>query len=311
MRIALPGWLLLLLVAASCAPNREETATKGHLRVLIAESVAPVMVPAVNRFMSLYQARGADVTYSFVTSTEANRRFVHDTARMSISVIPLTPEEKELAKKTTEYLADIVLAYDAVAAVVQSKNPREEMSLEQIRRILTGKIRQWEQIGRSKSPRGPIHLIVEDSSDAAKYLSSRLLEGRNIQTPYRKTNSPLETLQEVARDPLSLAFIGSAWIDSAASRVKVLSLAADSAFADTAFRPPTESIGKSYTPHPAYIYLNDYPMKRAVRVYARTTPGDFATGFASFLASPEGQKIFLQMGLVPGTQKIVLKPTDQ
>jgi hypothetical protein len=52
-------------------------------------------------------------------------------------------------------------------------------------------------------------------------------------------------------------------------------------------------------------------MKRAIYVYSRTTPGDFATGFASFLASPAGQKIFLEEGLVPGAQKIVLKRPER
>ncbi len=74
----------------------------------------------------------------------------------------------------------------------------------------------------------------------------------------------------------------------------MLSLAADSTLADTVFKPARESIGKHYEPHPAYIHLNYYPMKRAVYLYARTTRADFASGFASFLASPPGQKVFLQ-----------------
>jgi phosphate transport system substrate-binding protein len=305
------SYLLLLLLYCSCAPDREETATRGRLRVLIAESVAPVMISAVNRFMSLYQAHGADVTYSVVKSAEANQHFLVDTARTIITVIPLTTDEMDLVKKTTEYLADIVLAYDGVVAVVQSRNPQEEMTLEQIRKILTANITKWEQLGRSRTPHGAIHLIVEDSSDVTAYLSSRLLGGKEIQVPHRRTTSSLETLREVARDPLSLGFIGSSWVDSATTHAKILALGADSALADTVFKPAPESIGKSYSPHPAYLYLNYYPMKRAVHVYSRTARGDFATGFTAFLASPEGQKIFLQMGLVPGTQKIVLKPTGQ
>jgi hypothetical protein len=114
----------------------------------------------------------------------------------------------------------------------------------------------------------------------------------------------------VARDRFSLGFVSSCWVDSVKGGTKILALAADSTLADTTFKPPQESVGKYYGPHPAYLYLNYYPMKRAVYLYARTTRGDFATGFASFVASSAGQKIFLQKGLVPGTQKIVLKPSE-
>lgn len=302
---------LLFLLALSCGPNQEETATKGHLRVLIGESVAPVLIQEVNKFMILYQSHGADVTYAIVQSEEANAHFVNDTARIIITAIPLTAEEKNRVKKTTDNLVEIVLTYDGVVAVVQSRNPRKELTLEQIRNILNGETTKWEQLSRSHSGPDKIHLVLEDSSDVSMYLSRRLLDGKEIKAAIRRTSSSHQTLQEVSNDPLSLGFVGLNWADSASGKVKILTLAADSAFADTAFKPPSESIGNAYSPHPAHIYLNYYPMKRAIYVYSRTTPGDFATGFTSFLASPAGQKIFLKEGLMPGTQKVVLKRPEE
>lgn len=257
--------------------------------------------------MNLYGARGADVTYTVVNSDEANYRFIHDTVRTIVTTVPLTAGEKSLVGKTTDNLVEIVLAYDGIVGVVQRRNPHEKMTLEQIQGVLTGKITSWEQLDRSGAPRGRMHLIIEDSSDVTLYLSQRLLGGNRLLSTARGTHSPRETLERVGKDPLALGFVGLNWVDSAGKSVKVLSLAADSSRADTAFKPPPESIGNYYSPHPAHIYLNYYPMKRAVYVYSRTTPGDFATGFTSFLASPAGQKIFLDRGLVPATQKIVLR----
>jgi phosphate transport system substrate-binding protein len=301
------GCLAFVVLLCSCGPNQEETATKGHLRVLVSESVAPVFGQEVKRFLTLYQAHGADVTYSVVTSKNANERFVTDSLRCIVTTLPLTADEKDRIKKNTDYFVEIVLAYDGVVAVVQNKNSLKELSLQEIRDILLGTITRWEQIHRSASVHGKIRLILEDSSDVSTYLSSRLLNGAGIKADFRRTQSSDQTLEEISGEPGALGFVGLNWMGDSNAILKILPLAADSILADTAFKPPPESIGNAYSPHPAHLYLNYYPMKRAVYVYSKTTAGDFATGFTSFLASPEGQKIFLEEGLVPGTQKIVLK----
>jgi len=184
------------------------------------------------------------------------------------------------------------------------------MTVRQIQDVLNGRVATWNELGRPRRD-GRIHVMLEDSSDVSMYLSRRLLGGKEISARFRHTSSSRQTLQEVADDSLSLGFVGLNWFDSAGTRIKILALAADSSVADTSFKPPPESIGHAYSPHPAHLYLNYYPLKRAIFVYARTTPGDFATGFASYLASPAGQRIFLNEGLVPGTQKIVLKSPEE
>ncbi len=304
--------LLALVLAGliSCAPKSEETTTKGHLRVLVAEAVAPVLIPEVNEFMRLYKENGADVSLAIVESREANRRFVNDTARMIITAIPLTAEEKSIAEKTTDELVEFVLAYDGVAVIVQNENALEEAGLEQIRDVLAGKTTSWAQLSRKGLRRGNIRVVLKDSSDVGEYLRRRLLGGGPFGLAPRWTTSSLGTITNVARDRMAVGFVPLSWIDSAKANVKPLSLAAGDALADTSFKPAPESVGKYYSPHPAYLYLNAYPMKRAIYLYARTARGDFATGFASFLSSPSGQKMFLARGLLPATQKIILKPTE-
>ncbi len=305
------SWCLFLpIVLVSCTRNRDETTTKGHLRVLVSESVSPAVIPEVAEFLRLYQERGADVSYTIVQSREANRRFVVDTARMIVTTLPLTSEEKSAVDKTSDQLLEIMLAYDGVVAVVHERNPLSELSLKEIQSILEGTTTTWNQLPGGGNSQERIRLVLEDSSDVAEYLSQRVLRGGSIQNVSTRSKDPLETIADVAKDRRALGFVPLSWIDSAKAKIKVLQLSADGALVDTTYKPPAESIGKFYEPHPAYLYLNYYPMKRAVYVYARTSSGDFATGFASFLASSAGQKMFLQRGLVPGTQRIVLKPSE-
>ncbi|HTP13572.1 MAG TPA: substrate-binding domain-containing protein [Bacteroidota bacterium] len=301
---------LLLVCFLSCSRNNEETTTTGHLHVLVSESVAPVMIPQVAEFMNLYKERGADVAYTIVRSEAGNRKFIDDTARLIITTIPLTEAQKAVVNKTTDQLVEITVAYQGIAAIVSLQNKVEELSLGQVRDILAGSLTRWGQLHRARVPQGDIHIVLEDSSDVAEYLVHRLTGGSGIRASLRRTHTPLEVVTAVAKDRLAIGFVESCWVDSVKEGTNVLALSADSTLADTTFKPPAESVGKYYDPHPAYLYLNYYPMKRAVYLYARTSTGDFATGFASFVASSAGQKIFLQKGLLPGTQKIVLKPTN-
>jgi phosphate transport system substrate-binding protein len=302
--------LFLLAGLIACSPEKkDESTTRGNLKLLIGESVAPPIVAEVDEFLRLYHEGGAKITYSVVSSERANSLFVLDSVRTIITAIPLVEKDRKTVKDLPKDFVEIVLAYDGVVAVVHATNPRTQMTLEQIRDILKGAITKWEQLGGTKKIRGKIRLVLEDSSDATSYLSRRLLNGNDIQAGLRRTSSSLQTLQYVAKDPLSLGFVGLSWVDSAKTGAKILELAANPATVDTQYVPTMESIGNFYRPHPAHLYRNYYPMKRAIYVYSRSARGNLATGFTTFLATLEGQQIFLQKNLLPATQKIRLKPS--
>jgi hypothetical protein len=100
------------------------------------------------------------------------------------------------------------------------------------------------------------------------------------------------------------------WVDSARVPAKVLKVAETREIQDTTFRLPSERIGKFCTPHPANIYRNFYPLKRAIYAYTYGPVASFASGFGTFVANKEGQRIFLEKNIVPGTQPIRLKEPE-
>jgi phosphate transport system substrate-binding protein len=302
--------LALAALLSACKTDSSETTTHGRLDVVIGESIAPALVPAIAEFLKRYQERGANVTYSVVPSAIACQRFLHDTVRMIISTVPIQTHDRESAAGPDQELVDLVLAYDGVVGVVHQKNNHKEMTLEQLRDILNGSITKWEQLGGKKNQRGPIKLVLQDSSDVSSYLSERLLSGNRILIPYTRTLSSLETIAEIEKNGTALGFVGLGWIDSSRTTATILKLGAGRSLADTHYVAPSHTLGEFYAPLPAHLYRNYYPMKRAIYLYARSRRGDFAAGFASFLASADGQRIFLRKGLLPGTQKILLKTSN-
>jgi len=301
---------VLAVVAAGCEPERTETVTKGQLFILAGESVGPAIILQAKEFMRLYEKNEVVVTYSLVPSDLAVSRFILDTVRMVFTARPFTPQEREAAEKTFGKFIEMAVAFDGVVAVVHHKNPIEQITVEDIRKILTGKITSWEQLSRHGKSRGFLRVVLQDSSDEWSYLRQRILSGKEITAKFTRTSTSLATLQKVVADPQAIGFVGLSWLDSAKVPAKVLEVACSTQDADTTFKPPVETVGKFYSPHPANIYRNYYPLKRGIYMYTRSLYGDVGSGFGTFVANKEGQKLFLDRGLVPGTQPIRLKRSE-
>ena len=297
-------WLIALVLG--CNTEEKETTTKGRLHVFIPESIAPVMVDEVHEFLNLYQANGADITDTIVSAETAARHFVQDTGRIVFLPRPLTQAEKEQVKNTSADLNELIVAYDGIVAIVHARNKVVKMTTTEIQRILSGTLTRWEQLANSRPMKGIIKIYCHDSSDVTEYFKQRLLNQTAISANFMRTSSDIQTIRSVEKDPLAIGFASLGWIDSAKSDAIVLNLARTSEDTDTTFAAPAETIGNFFSPHPANIYRNYYPLKRAIYMYTRGRI-DLAAGFGTYVATPEGQKLFLKFGLLPGTQKIKLR----
>jgi phosphate transport system substrate-binding protein len=302
-----PCIVCLIALFLGCNTEEKETTTKGKLHVFIPESIAPVMIDEVSKFLNLYQANGAYITDTIVSAETAARHFVRDTARIAFLPRPLTQAEKEQAKNISTDLNELIIAYDAIVAVVHPKNKTVEMTTTEIQKILLGTITRWEQV--TKSMKGTIKIYCHDSSDVTEYLNQRLLKQAGISTKFARTSTDIQTLRSVEEDPLALGFVTLVWIDSAKSEARILNLGRTTEDTDTTFAVPAETIGKFFSPHAANIYRNYYPLKRAIYMYTRGQV-NLAIGFGTYVSTSEGQKLFLKYRMLPGTQRIKLKSNE-
>ncbi|MFM7729283.1 MAG: phosphate ABC transporter substrate-binding protein, partial [Flavobacteriales bacterium] len=68
---------------------------------------------------------------------------------------------------------------------------------------------------------------------------------------------------------------------------------------------PEDSAGSDfYGPYQAYIALKKYPLTRDVYVISREGRNGLGTGFASFLAGDQGQRLVRMCGLLPTTMPV-------
>ncbi|MDP2885775.1 MAG: substrate-binding domain-containing protein [Ignavibacteria bacterium] len=300
--------LSFILLVSGCAPEKSETATRGNLHVLIAESTAPAMVEQVNQFLSIYAKNGANITYEVVSSEQAIRRLLRDSVRFIITTRPLTSAERQQMPVVEGFdLNEVLVAYDGIAVVTHHKNPVEQLTTIELTKILSGEIKQWNQLSHPEGMKGTIELLFEDSSDVTSFIDGRILHGQPVRKDAERTGSSLQTLRLLVERPRSIGLVGGTWIDSARVPAKVLNIAETRQITDTTYRVPPGAFGKFYSPHPANVYRTFYPLKRGIYVYTFCPVGSLASGFGAFVANKDGQRLLLNRNIVPGTQPIRLK----
>lgn len=303
--------LVCLVLLAGCTREKSETSTRGNLHVLFAESALPPAVDEVREFLNLYANDGAKIGYEVVTSEQAIARLGRDSIRFVFTTRPMTAAERQTIPQATGFdLSEVLIAYDAIAVVVNDRNLVAKMTTTELTKILAGEINRWEQLSKANAMRGKIELALQDSSDITMFIGARLLQGRQLRKDTRFTNSSLGTIRTIAAQPLALGLVGVTWVDSAHEATKVLELAETRQTVDTTFRVPAEAFGEFHSPHPANIYRSYYPLKRAIYAYWYAPLGSLATGFGSYVSHADGQRLFLKRNIVPATQRIKLRGVE-
>jgi phosphate transport system substrate-binding protein len=298
------SYFFILSLLLGCNTEEKESTTKGTLRLVIPESLAPVMIDEMHEFLNLYEANGAHITDTVVPAVKAAQMFVRDSTRIAFLPRPLTQAEKDQASTISTDMNEVLVAYDALVAAVHPKNKTLEMTTTELQKLLLGKITRWEEI--SKHSKGAITIYYHDSSDVTEYVSQRLLNHANITGHTIHTNSDIQTLHMVEQDVFAIGLVSLGWLDSAKTTVKILKLGRTKEDTDTSYAVPSEAVGQFFSPHPANLFRNFYPLKRPVYMYTRGRV-NLAVGFGAYVATAEGQKIFLKHGLLPGTQRITLR----
>lgn len=179
----------------------------------------------------------------------------------------------------------IPVGWDALVAIVHPDNPVDGITLEQLKSILTGEIKNWNELG---GPDHAIHLVIRDQGTGGKESGVGLMTrelvffDRTINYTDEATvvasTGPLEELIET--DPWAFGITGSS---SARRRdVKIITL--------DGFSPTYEN-----------IVTGTYPLFRPLYlVFPKETPNDTepVQNFIAFALSDEGQSILKQNGTV-------------
>jgi phosphate transport system substrate-binding protein len=219
-------------------------------------------------------------------------------ARVLASSREMTPEELRTFKRRYGYEPMLMpVAKDAVAIYVNTENPIEKLTLEQVdaifgrsrKRGFSEDLTTWGQIGlRDGWEQEAIHLYGRDKASGTRefFKHVALMDGELRSDIQEQPGSATEILA-IARDPYGIGYAGTGYQGSFVRTVPLVATEGQPPVAPSSDTVADESYPLSRT---LYLYLNQSPKSEFPPVMAE---------FLKFLNSREGQELVTQARFYP------------
>lgn len=196
----------------------------------------------------------------------------------------------------------VQIALDGIAFIVNKSNKNDVISVDDLRKIVTGEVTKWNQIYPG-STLGDLHFVFDNQgSSSMRYAIDSLCEGKPLYKGLFAQKSNQAVIDYVAQTPNAIGVIGASWIGNKADStntsftdvVKVMAVRKAPGF-------------NPYKPYQYYIASGDYPLTRPIYMITTDPRNGLPTGFIKFVSSQRGQLIIFKTGIVPWQTNIALK----
>ncbi|MDX9851814.1 MAG: phosphate ABC transporter substrate-binding protein [Anaerolineaceae bacterium] len=212
---------------------------------------------------------------------------INNTVDLANASREITSEEIEQANKNGVVPIEYIVARDAIAVIVHPENPIDQLTLQDVSDIYSGRIENWSQLGGEDRP--IVRLSRETNSGTHIYFLEEVIRlGNSDDHTIFSANTLLlpsseGIIAEVRENPNAIGYDGLGYITE---DVKVLKIARE---AGSAFIFPTL----------ASVNDNQYAISRNLFIYAPGKPTTFVKDYLDWILSSEGQKIVEDLGFIP------------
>ena len=250
-------FLIISALLAGCArPNPANT-----INIAGSTSVQPLSEELANAFMKENPKLSVNVAGG--GSSAGIKAAVEGTADIGASSRRLKAEEKDGLK-------EISIALDGIALVVNPDNRVEDLTLDQVRRIYTGEIANWKDVGGDD---GAIDAFTrEEGSGTRGAFEDIVMQGKRISSKVGVQNATGSLRTAVSSDISAVAYISLGNVNGS---VKVVAV--------DGVKPSRETIRNG-----------TYKLARPFFYLTQGNPKGMARQFIDFVLSEEGQQIVEQ-----------------
>ncbi len=184
---------------------------------------------------------------------------------------------KAFGKRPTEYK----VALDGLSVYVNASNPIEQLSVEELEAIFTGKITNWKDLGGSDSP-----IVVysrENSSGTYEFFKEHVLKGKDFLASAQTMPGTAAVLQAVGKDTQGIGYGGAAY----GAGAKHLRISAQKG-------------GTPIDPTEETVLNGTYPIWRYLFIYVNPAlDKDEVGAYLKWIRSDDGQSIVKEVGYYP------------
>lgn len=204
-------------------------------------------------------------------------------------MIDIGMTSRDLSQRERDYAAskgiDVSiseLALDGITIVVNRANPLAALSLEQLRDIFAGNIRNWKEFESRDLDIVPI--ARAPGSGTASLFDERLMDGKTYGASVQRQPTNEAIVADVAARPGAIGYTSLGAARSAGDRVKVIALRTE---AQTPVMPSADAIRSG-----------QYPLTRALYLGAAGRPAGTAKAFLDFCLGASAQPLLQRAGYV-------------
>jgi phosphate transport system substrate-binding protein len=189
-------------------------------------------------------------------------------------------EKKQLADKAGAPPVEITVAKDGLSVYVNDSNPINELTMDQLKAIFTGKVTSWKELGGSDAKIIPYSR--ENSSGTYVFFKEHVLQNADYTPRAQAMPGTAAVVNAVVKEKFGIGYGGAAY----AKGIKVLKIKKDAATAAIA-------------PADKTIQDGTYPLSRPLFFYVRAKPSAEISAFTDWVLSAEGQGIVTKVGYFP------------
>lgn len=281
--------LVLVILSASCtaaasAQSSPETAT--YIENKGSDTIVNLALAWAERYQSDYPNVRISVTGG--GSGTGIAALINGTVDIANASRQIKQEEIEAARSNGVDPVEFVIARDAIAVIVNPDNPVDELTLQQISDIYSGKIDNWNEVGGEDRP--IVRLSRETNSGTHVYFLETVLRLGNADddTLFSRNTLLLPSSEgiivEVRQNPNAIGYDGLGYVPH---DLKTIAIA--------------EEPGGAYV-LPAIETVNNgtYPIARDLYMYTAGEPtGTVKIYLDWIITSDEAQGIVKELGFVP------------
>ena len=277
----------------------KETPTSGNIRIAADDSFEPIIAAELDTFTALYSY--AQITPVYMPENELVAFFLNDSVKVIASSWAPTEEQRKVLLDLQTVVRTTVVAYDALAIVLNRNNADSLLTYKNVEDIFTGAVTDWKQINPS-SRLGQINIVFDNvRSGNIRYFREKFSLPEELLPNFYAVKSNPEVIDYVSKSPGALGIVSVNWISDEddprsfgmLNKIKV-----------AAISQPYLDQSSFYLPLQGHIYDKSYPFVREVNMHTRESYTGLGSGFVSFVAGEKGQRIILKSGLVPATMPI-------
>jgi len=236
------------------------------------------VLPIAQKAAEVYMKKnpGVRISVAGTGSGDGIKAVIDGTANIGDSSRDMKAKEIKLAKEKGVTPKKFTVALDCIVPVVNPVNPVKDLSLEQLKGIYTGKIKNWKDVGGNDKP---IVVISRDSSSGTFEVWNKMVLGKKtrVRPDAQLQASNGAVAQAVAGNKYAIGYVGIGYLNDKLKGLTVGGVTAS----------PKTAMDKSY------------PIARGLYMFTNGEPKGQTAKFIAFVMSDEGQKIAKAEGFVP------------